>query len=92
MRAQPNAQRAGRRPQLGHSQEASAEEIFLTQMAKISAELPGKRGMIVYDQAHSRWLRDGQKGSAQNAHLFERRSFGAQLDEISAAVTEAGGH
>ena len=70
---------------------ARAEEVFLPQMAKISADFAGDVPMIVYDQSDPGPMEHGQDLFGQAAHFIGGGAFGAELNQIRAAITQLPG-
>ena len=77
---QRKVRRCARREKLRGIGPACAEEIFLPQMAKVSADFAGDVPVIVYDQADTGAMEHGQDFFGQAAYLVGRCAFGAELD------------
>ena len=60
-------------------------------MAKISADFAGDVPMIVYDQADAGLMEHGQDFFGQAAHFIGGCAFGAELNQIRAAIAQLPG-
>ena len=67
---------------------ACVEKIFLPKMAELRADFRRNREIIVDDQANARAPRDRQDGFGHPAHFLGRGIFGAELDQVRAAVAK----
>ena len=79
------------REKLGGISPAGVEEIFLPQMAKVSADFAGDVPMIVYNQTNIGPMKHRQDFFGQAAHFIGSCAFGAKLNQIRAAVAQLPG-
>src|SRR5207247_9184567 len=68
------------------SGKAAVEEVFLSQVAGVSAELPGDGRVVVDHQANAGLAGDGKTAFAQAPELVRGRVSCAELHQIGAAV------
>ena len=64
------------------------KKILLSQMAKVCANLRRDIQMVVDDEPNFRAASDGQNLFRHAPDFIGRRIFGAQLNQVAAAVTE----
>jgi len=74
--------------ELGYFREARVEKILLSQVAKFRAEFARDFQMIIDDKSDVCAFCDWQNFFRRGAYFFGRTIFGAQLDQVAAAVTE----
>ena len=67
---------------------SGVEKIFLTQVANVRTDHSRNFQVIIDDEADIRGARDGQNRFRHAMDFFRQRIFGAELDQIAAAVAE----
>jgi len=70
---------------------AGVEEVFLAEVAEVGAEFAGEGEVVVDDEADAGGAGDGEDGFSEAADFIEGGVFGAELDEVGAAVAELAG-
>jgi hypothetical protein len=68
--------------------EACVKKIFLSQVANLRAHFSRDFQMVVDNQADVRTLRDWQNLLRHAPDFIGRRIFGAQLDQVAAAIAQ----
>jgi hypothetical protein len=64
------------------------EEIFLTQVAEVSAKFARKVWMVVDDQAHIGLAQDGENFFGETADSVGRFAFGSKLNQVRTAFAK----
>ena len=67
---------------------SAIEKIFLAKMTKIGVNVSRDRQVIVDDESDVGVPRDRKENSREAPDFFDRSSFRAQLDQVSAAVAQ----